>query len=235
MSSDPVSSLQNFLAAVSMQHPIVSFMIHCLLAAILALALGGVYTRYGSAISNRRLFARSFLLISLTTLLYVSIVRSSVALALGVIGALAIVRFRAAIKEPEELVYLVLAVGIGLGMGAEQAVLTIFAFAVMLSVVVIRGELRRPDRPANLHVILFGHDPSQVKLATLIETVTRNAAAAELKRSDDTGGRLEATFRVDMAGSEQLSQMKSALKELSDGVKVSYLNDRKMTPGTAVR
>lgn len=214
-----------------MQHPIVSFVIHSLLAASLALAMGGVYATYGSAISNRRLFARSFPLISLTTLLYVSIVRSSVALALGVIGALAIVRFRAAIKDPEELVYLVLAVGIGLGMGAEQAVLTIFAFAVMLSVVVIRGSLRKADRPANLHVTLSDHGPSKVELKTLIETVSRNAAVAELKRSDDAGGRLEATFRVDVTGIEQLSQMKSELRMLCEEVKVSYLANRETTSG----
>jgi uncharacterized membrane protein YhiD involved in acid resistance len=52
------------------------------------------------------------------------VVKSSLALSLGLVGALSIVRFRTPIKEPEELVYLFLSIGIGLGMGAGQPLLT---------------------------------------------------------------------------------------------------------------
>ena len=44
------------------------------------------------------------------------------------VGALSIVRFRAAIKEPEELVYLFLVISTGLGLGANQAKITILEF-----------------------------------------------------------------------------------------------------------
>ena len=50
------------------------------------------------------------------------IVKSSLALSLGLVGALSIVRFRTPIKEPEELIYLFLAIAIGLGFGAGQIV-----------------------------------------------------------------------------------------------------------------
>lgn len=70
------------------------------LAALLGLVLGEAYFRFG--LSNRRSFARNFLMLTVTTTLIISIVRSSLALSLGLVGALSIVRFRAAIKEPEE-------------------------------------------------------------------------------------------------------------------------------------
>ena len=47
-------------------------------------------------------------------------------------GALSIVRFRTAIKEPEELVYFFVAIAIGLGMGANQTVVTILAVILIL-------------------------------------------------------------------------------------------------------
>ena len=58
-------------------------------------------------------------LITMTTMLIISIVKSSLALSLGLVGALSVIRFRAAIKEPEELTYLFLTIAIGLGFGAK--------------------------------------------------------------------------------------------------------------------
>jgi len=53
------------------------------------------------------------------------IVKNSIALSLGLVGALSIVRFRAAIKEPEELIYLFLVIAVGLGCGAGQLKITV--------------------------------------------------------------------------------------------------------------
>ena len=94
---------------------------------VLASVLAVVYQRYGRSMTNRALLAGNFVMISLTTTLIISIVKSSLALSLGLVGALSIVRFRAAIKEPEELAYLFLCIGIGLGLGADQRLITVLA------------------------------------------------------------------------------------------------------------
>ena len=60
-------------------------------------------------------------------------VKSSLALSLGLIGALSIVRFRAPIKEPEELAYIFMAVAIGIGFGSGK----IFISATILSLILI--------------------------------------------------------------------------------------------------
>lgn len=56
--------------------------------------------------------------------LVIFVVKSSLALSLGLVGALSIVRFRTPIKGPEELVYLFLSIAIGLGFGAGFTNLT---------------------------------------------------------------------------------------------------------------
>ena len=61
---------------------------------------------------------------SLITFFVILIVKSSLALSLGLVGALSIVRFRTPIKEPEEFIYLFLAISIGLGYGAGQIIIT---------------------------------------------------------------------------------------------------------------
>ena len=63
------------------------------------------------------------------------IVKSSLALSLGLVGALSIVRFRTPIKEPEELVYLFLAIAIGIGFGAGQTLLTLIIFILIMGTI----------------------------------------------------------------------------------------------------
>ncbi|SVC59013.1 uncharacterized protein METZ01_LOCUS311867 [marine metagenome] len=62
--------------------------------------------------------------LSAVVFLVILVVKSSLALSLGLVGALSIVRFRTPIKEPEELVYLFLAIAIGLGYAAGQILIT---------------------------------------------------------------------------------------------------------------
>jgi Ca2+/Na+ antiporter len=65
------------------------------------------------------------------------IVKSSLALSLGLVGALSIVRFRAAIKEPEELVYLFLVITAGLGCGAGQIKIIVVGILFALLIIYI--------------------------------------------------------------------------------------------------
>ena len=112
-------SFEEFLSVSRAQIPAIWFIINLSLAAILALILSQIYIRYGISLSNRRIFSRNFLLITMTTMLIITIVKSSLALSLGLVGALSIIRFRAAIKEPEQIVFLFLLIGISISVGAN--------------------------------------------------------------------------------------------------------------------
>jgi predicted branched-subunit amino acid permease len=94
-------TFQDFLTNQSVQVDLPSFALNIALAAFMAWVLGRVYLRFGDTLSNRQQFGRNFVLIAMTTVLIISVVKSSLALSLGLVGALSIVRFRAAIKEPE--------------------------------------------------------------------------------------------------------------------------------------
>ena len=80
-------------------------------------------------------FSNLFPFITLTIVLVIYIVKSSIALSLGLVGALSIVRFRTPIKEPEELAYLFICIAAGLGYGANQTIPTTVAVLVILLLV----------------------------------------------------------------------------------------------------
>ena len=119
---------EQYIQEFSNNVPFDEFLLNIVVTALLVSLLRLFYIHFGNAISNRRKFAGNFLPLALGTLLIIMIVKSSIALSLGLVGALSIVRYRAAIKDPEELTYLFITIGIGLAGGANQPVLAIVAF-----------------------------------------------------------------------------------------------------------
>ena len=114
-----------------------SFILSLLLATLLSLLIQYCYLKYSNSLSNKLDFSKNFVMLGIMTTIVITIVKSSLALSLGLVGALSIVRFRAAIKEPEELVYLFLIIATGLGCGAGQIKLTAVGIIFALIVTVV--------------------------------------------------------------------------------------------------
>jgi hypothetical protein len=209
-------------AAVSLP----AFALNLLLAAGLAYLLGLAYVRFGQALSNRRMFARNFLLLTVTTTLIISIVKSSLALSLGLVGALSIVRFRAAIKEPEELAFLFLTISLGLGLGANQPIATLAAFTLVLGLLAVRHWLHRRPDPPNLYLTVTSPAPQALSVGQVLEALTAVGATACLKRFEQTPEVLEGSFLVTFPDTARLERFNQRLRELNPAVRVSYVEER---------
>ncbi len=149
-----VETFAQFLAAQSTHISPISFSVNLLLAALLSYVLGKVYIQYGTSLSNRVAFSRNFVLITMTTMLVISIVKSSLSLSLGLVGALSIVRFRTAIKDPEELSYVFLTIALGLGFGANQVSITCLGFVIILAMIIARNFNLRQDQIKDHSLVL---------------------------------------------------------------------------------
>ena len=136
----------NFFVNQNVQIDINNFIISLLFAAILSFLVQLFYIKYSSSLSNRKEFAKNFVILGVTTSIVIMIVKSSLALSLGLVGALSIVRFRAAIKEPEELVYLFLIIAIGLGCGANQLIITFVGIIFALILIMIYSAYYKKSR-----------------------------------------------------------------------------------------
>ena len=99
---------------------------------ILSYLIKLTYMKVGRALNDKDYFSDTFIPLAIITTLVITVIKFSLALSLGLVGALSIVRFRAAIKEPEELVYLFFAIAVGLANGANQFLLSIFATIIIL-------------------------------------------------------------------------------------------------------
>lgn len=217
-------TLLELFSAQSSQISIRLFIANLLCAALLSFLLGRVYARFGTSLSNRDQFGRNFLLVTMTTMVIITIVKSSLALSLGLVGALSIIRFRAAIKEPEELSYLFLAISLGLGFGAEQGLITVVAFAVMVAIILGRHFVRQRETPPNLYLSVTCPAPHKPTIAALTAAIQSAASATALRRFDETPELVEASFQVQFRSAADLDACAQKLRALGEGVRISYLD-----------
>ncbi|MFB9864456.1 DUF4956 domain-containing protein [Rufibacter immobilis] len=200
------------------------FIFSFLVCAILAYILGQFYIRFGNSLSNRKVFAKNFMVLALTTMFIISVVKTSLALSLGLVGALSIVRFRSAIKEPEELTYLFLTIAIGLGCGAGLTILTILAFVGFITVIWFRSRAAKPLENQNLYLTISNGDGPIPELNQIVQILRSTLLAVKLKRTDETDKLLEASFVVEIEDFDQMEKMRYALKARYPFLNVSFMD-----------
>jgi len=205
---------------------LITFLINLALAAVCASILALVYVHWGSSLTNRRKFASNLILMAMTTTFIILVVRSSVALSLGLVGALSIVRFRTAVKEPEELAYLFVAIGIGVGLGDNQRLITLVALAALTAVVFLQRILRRPDADVNMHLVVASRQPHKVELAQITAALRPHVAKMKLLRFDETPDMLETAFLVEFGRMDRLNEARLALTSLSESIEISFMDNK---------
>jgi hypothetical protein len=122
-------------------------------------------------------------ILSTVVFLVIVIVKSSLALSLGLVGALSIVRFRTPIKEPEELVYLFLAIAIGLGYAAGQVLITTIITLSILLIIFIWLSNRKIAK-TNEYNLVIKWTKKDVKFENILKEITPIVENLKLVRLD---------------------------------------------------
>ncbi|RMG87101.1 MAG: DUF4956 domain-containing protein [Bacteroidetes bacterium] len=214
--------LNQFFNAESQGLAVLPFIFQLLATTFIALVLGWVYIRFGTSLSNRRALAKTLVLVSLTTMMIITIVKSSLALSLGLVGALSIVRFRTAIKEPEELAYFFMSIAIGLGIGAGQIWVTLIGAALLFLVIFMMNRTRQKDLSQNL-IIRFDQPQKSTDLDRVVQVLEKNCTQLELRRLEEYDDRAELAFAVGFKDFRALSNAKDELQKTCPGTRFSFL------------
>lgn len=214
------SYLEEFSQSISLG----DFIINLLIAAALCAVLRLFYIRFGYAVSNRKRFANNFLPLGLTTLLIITIVKSSIALSLGLVGALSIVRFRAAIKDPEELTYLFLCIAIGLAAGASQIIIAAIAFFFILGLLYIHHRMGGFQATRQGQAMYINIQTDQEDLPGISKLLTDRLDFVELKRMDKLQEGMHLSFRIKTNSLDSLHDTQKALSALSERTTFSMVD-----------
>lgn len=204
---------------------IVDFLINIFITIILSYIIGLIYSKYGNSLSNRKKLMQTFVLISVTVMLVISIVKSSLALSLGLVGALSIVRFRTAIKEPEELVYFFVAIALGLGMGANQRLVTLTgAVIIILYIIVQNMNTVKNAVQQNLIVTISNTSDKDLDENKILELLKKYSSKVDLKRLDAVNNSSEISLNIEFNDFESIIKAKNDLKTVGD-IQFSFIEN----------
>ena len=220
---------ENYLTQAQAQISTPEFIISLALTAITAYILKRVFVRFGQTLSNRSIFANTFVPMAMTTMVIITIVKSSLALSLGLVGALSIVRFRAAIKEPEELVYLFICIAIGLGYGANQINVTIAGFLmIVIAIALIRRSAYKVEKSNVMYLTISKKSKTRLDIGKILEVLERNSFEVDLKRLDESSTANEVSFITSFQAKTQLLELREALYKLDNQLEVTFLDNTKI-------
>jgi hypothetical protein len=198
--------------------PLGNFILNLFLTISLTLAISFLYSKYGDSLSNRKSFANNYPLIGIATFLIITIIKSSLALSLGLVGALSIVRFRSAIKEPEELSYIFFTIAIALGFGANQVYITIIGFMVFAIFIIVKKTFIKRKKFDLVKFIII-ETKEEVNVVTNI--LKPNVESLSLKRLESNNGINEYIFNTELISFESLTQIRKNI--LSTDKKAKFI------------
>ena len=175
--------------------------ISCILVALVAaLALGIliflVYRRFYTGVIYSRTFAVTLVGMTVLTCMVTLAISTNVVISLGMVGALSIVRFRTAVKDPMDLLYLFWAITTGITSGAGMYVLALIAAAIMILMIILfysrqqRGKIYiavihySGDEAGDEVIRCFGKRKYFIKSKTMRKEKTEMAVEIFCKQAD---------------------------------------------------
>jgi len=196
-----------------------------LIAVFLGFLVKKIYLRFGTSVSNRNDLGSQFISLIVITTFVISVVKSSLALSLGLVGALSIVRFRTAIKEPNELIYLFLCIAIGLGLGANLKILTVIATSIIFMGIFI-SRVKDHDASIQSEQILTLSSPIEVDFEKLVSALKKHTDSLTLIRFDVNEDGSEFNFNASFENYKKINSLKSDSFIKTNKISTTILDSR---------
>ncbi len=193
------------------------------LTSLCALVLSRIYIAFSKSLSNKKAFSSNFITLALTTMMIITIVKSSIALSLGLVGALSIVRFRAAIKDPEELVYLFLCISLGLGFGAGQRYISLLFFASICLIIILKSKIKRDISDNGVFLSVTN---SEMGFLDLTETIKGFCDYLELNRIDNSNEKTDAYFLLKTKNVAELDKLIQNIRTRDPKCGISFTHNK---------
>ena len=191
-------------------------------ALVIGLFIFLIYKKTFSGVMYSTGFGLSLIGLSLVTTLVIMAVTSNVVLSLGMVGALSIVRFRAAIKEPLEIVFLFWALAVGIVIGAGMIPLAVIG-SVIIGVILVLF-VSRKFRNTPYILIVNCSDEQAEKSAMDIIQQSVDKYIVKSKTVNDSGIELTAEIRVKDAATSFVNRV-NEINGVSGATLVTFNGD----------
>ncbi len=218
---DNFQQLFELYSQTNNQITIFQALINFIICMVLSFIVRAFYVKRSFSLVGKSHIASIIPILAGVVFLVIMVVKSSLALSLGLVGALSIVRFRTPIKEPEELVYLFLAIGIGLGMGAGQPVLTTLIVLLILVFVYLFLSNNKINQVLEYNLIIdWGEE--DVSLQTVLYELEAKLETFKLIRYDWSATSKSASLIIEPENDFGIDDLIAQLKHHIPSVNVTF-------------
>ncbi len=192
------------------------------LAFCLGMFIYFVYKKTYSGVMFSRVFGGSLVALTMITTMVIMAVTSDVVLSLGMVGALSIVRFRTAIKEPMDLAFLFWAIAAGIVLAAGMIPLAIVGSIIIGAIMIIFCNLKTVEKP--FIAVITCASPEDEQLVN--EYLKQKVKKAIIKSKSAQKGNIELSYEVSLKGDDTgFITALSDMPGVSNAVLVSYNGD----------
>lgn len=192
------------------------------LAALIGVYIAWIYKKTCTSVMYSTNFAGTLVALALITSMVILAVTSNVVLSLGMVGALSIVRFRTAIKEPLEIAYLFWAIVVGIVLAAGMIPLAIIG-SVVVGIIMLIFMNRKSLHNPYIAVVRCENRESE---AVAKEFINSRVQTAVIKSTTAQKGMIEMTYEILLKGNDTSFIAELAEKKgINSAVLVSYNGD----------
>ena len=192
-----------------------------LLSLVLALAAGlfiaWIYRRNYRGVMYSNNFTLTLVMMTLITCPVVMCIRESIQLSMGMVGALSIVRFRTAVKDPLDTAYMFWALTMGILLGAGQFFLTACAVVGIGLLLTLLVHIQSKGINSYLLVIRMGEEAERQA-----NQLVNGLKVQQLKSKTVTGNGIEATYEVRVEKPDALLNKLRGVPGVYDATLVAY-------------
>ena len=211
--------------------PILEFIRNMAVGLVLAVMFAWLVRKSTRLVVDTTQYMPLFLLLIPTMILIITVIKTSIALSLGLVGALSIIRFRTPIKEPEELAYIFIAIAIGLGLGANQVLATVVGFAVV-AIVMLPAMFKRSaaarSHSAYIDIVLLSESGAKFDMEVFTSILNEASLNYRIKRVTETSERNEITLQVPSLDMAIYEKVKDGLSNRYQTVEISIIDNARV-------
>ena len=201
-------------------------LVDTILAMVIALAIGFfinfVYRKTFNGVMYSSSFGTALVAMCVTTTFVILAVTSNVVLSLGMVGALSIVRFRTAVKEPIEIAYLFWAIAAGIVVGAGMLPLAVFGSVLIGLILMLFVNKKVSDNPYIL-VVNCDKDQAEQRIMMYVKDKVKKSVIKS-KTISKTGLELTLEVRLQEGATAFVNEI-AQMDSVSNAVLVSYNGD----------
>ncbi len=211
--------------------PLLELLRNLALGIIIATVWSFVISKTTRLIVDLRQYLPIFLLLVISMILIITTIKTSIALSLGLVGALSIVRFRTPIKEPEELLYIFVAIAMGLGLGANQVLSTLLGFLVIVFSMLPFAFFRKSSlstQSSFIDLILYPKQNNQINVKNIEDIIKNLKFKYKIRRISETLQQTEILFEASKVNLEEFEQFKHKLRDYCENYEISITSNARI-------